>query len=45
MKNEESEEIMDDNLHTLDDLSDIEKKIILEIRKGNKELEEFLKGI
>lgn len=45
MKNEESEEIMDDNLHTLDDLSDIEKKIILEIRKGNKELEEFIRSL
>lgn len=30
---------------TMDDLSEIERKIIIEIRKGNKELEEFLKGI
>lgn len=36
---------MNNDPKTMDDLSEIERKIILEIRKGNKELEEFLKGI
>lgn len=36
---------MNSDPKTMDDLSEIERKIILEIRKGNKELEEFLKGI
>lgn len=36
---------MNNDPKTMDDLNEIERKIILEIRKGNKELEEFLKGI
>lgn len=36
---------MNNDPKTFDDLSEIEKKIILEIRKGNKKLEEFIKGI
>lgn len=36
---------MNNDPKTFDDLSEIEKEIILEIRKGNKKLEEFIKGI
>lgn len=36
---------MDDNLHTLDDLNEIEKRIIFEIRNGNKEIEEFIRSL
>lgn len=30
---------------TMDDLTEIEKKIILEIRKGNKALEDFIRKL
>lgn len=36
---------MNNDPKTMDDLNEIEQKIILEIRKGNKELEEFIKSL
>lgn len=36
---------MNNDPKTMDDLSEIEKKIILEIRKGNKEIEEFIRSL
>lgn len=36
---------MNNDPKTMDDLNEIERKIILEIRKGNKELEEFIKSL
>mgnify|MGYP006926991569 CR=1 FL=1 len=36
---------MNNDPKTMDDLNEIERKIILEIRKGNKELEEFIRSL
>lgn len=36
---------MNSDPKTMDDLSEIERKIILEIRKGNKELEDFIRKL
>lgn len=36
---------MNNDPKTMDDLNEIERKIILEIRKGNKELEEFIRNL
>lgn len=36
---------MNNDPKTMDDLNEIEKKIILEIRKGNKNLEDFIRRL
>lgn len=36
---------MNNDPKTMDDLSEIERKIILEIRKGNKNLEDFIRRL